>query len=241
MVLQLPERFQIVNGDDYLHAGLHLLPMLGGTAFGCFISGPINKTKNRTSVLAVVSCVLILIGTSLFITVGNAESDMRPQYGFQAIFGLGVGIYFSAATMMSVAQASAENHAVAQGIIAQARVLGGMIGLSISTIILNDLIHAQLAVKIGKDELKLLYQSPLAALDVSPELKAEFGSTYAAAFATNAKVMTGVATVAFVMSLFTLERNPPPIRRHSAGTGADKAVPPSRGTSDVELADMDVV
>ncbi len=137
LIITLPERFQIANGQDYWAAGLHLFPMLGGTAFGCFLTGPINRTANRTDKTAVVASILVLIGTGLFRTLQHADTDLRAQYGFQVVVGLGVGLFFSAATMLTTVQAPSGCHAVAQGVMAQARVLGGMIGLSVFTIVFN--------------------------------------------------------------------------------------------------------
>jgi len=235
LVLTLPERFQIVNSDSFWAAGLHLLPMLGGTGVGCFLNGPINKEKNRTSVMAVVSCVLVLIGTALFTTMQRATADLRPQYGFQAIFGLGVGLFFSAATMMSTAQAPRGDHAAAQGAISQARVLGGAIGLAIFTIIWNNTVQVELAGELTPEQLSVLHQSPTAVVQRWPETQALIRESYAEAFVAMVRNMTGVAAAALFVSVFTLEKDPPLI--HGNFTEV-KEVPASRSNSDVGLDDM---
>lgn len=235
LVLTLPERFQIVNDDNYWAAGVHMFPMLGGTALGCFINGPINAKVNRTSLVSVVSCMLILVGASLFNTLRDADTDIRAQYGFQVVFGLGVGLYFSAATMMSVAQAPKGDHAVAQGAIAQARVLGGAIGLAVATIILNDHVRDELTGKLTQDQLEILYQSPIGLVRRNPELRGAIRDVYAQAFATMIKVVTLVSAAALFISLFTLERRPPPI---TGSLPSSKIVPSGPSTSDVELDDM---
>ena len=235
LVLTLPERFQIANGDNFWTAGFHLFPMLGGTAVGCFINGPINARKNRTSIVAVISCILIFASTSLFNMLQHADTDMRGQYGYQVIFGLGVGLFFSAATIMGTAQAPRRDHAVAQGAIAQARVLGGAIGLAVATIILNDRVQRELIGKLTHTQLDALHQSPIALIQRWPELQALIRETYTASFATMIKVMTVVSGLALLVSICTLERNPPSV--HGELTN-NKNVIPTRGNSEVELHDV---
>ena len=232
LVLTLPERFQIVNGDNYLAAGLHLFPMLGGTAIGCFVNGPLNAEKNRTSQASVVSCVLILIGASLFNTLRDEGTDVRAQYAFQMVFGLGVGLYFSAATMMSVAQAPKGDHAVAQGAIAQARVMGGAIGLAVATIILNGYVQDDLTSRLSQEQLEVLYRSPIALVQQTPELRGAIRGVYAEAFTAMIQVVTGVSGAALFTSIFTLERHPPPIH---GSLPCGKELPSSRSHSEVEL------
>ena len=235
LIITLPERFQIVNGDNYWMAGLHLFPMLGGTALGCFINGPINAKKNRTSLISVISCVLILAGASMFCTLRGAETTITPQYGFQVVFGLGVGLYFSAATMMSVAQAHKADHAVAQGAIAQARVLGGAIGLAVATIILNDHIQDDLVGRLSKTQVEQLHQSPLGLVLLDDNLRHALARTYAQAFATTMQVVTAVSGVALLTSLFTLEKNPPPI---NGGLPCAGSGPSSQSSSEVKLDEV---
>ncbi len=211
MVLSLPQRFQISNGEDYWTAGLHLFPMLGGTGLGCFINGPLNRKTNRTDKMAITSSIIILIGTGLFHTLRHADSDLRGQYAIQVVFGLGIGLFFSAATMMTTAQAPEGCHAVAQGIIAQSRVFGGMIGLSIFTIILNSAVRSELAGQLEPDQLEVLYRSPTTVIDLWPELRGRIRETYAEAFFTMTSVLTGVAALALLVSLATLQHDPPAI------------------------------
>lgn len=131
MIIILPERFQIVNGDDSLMAGIHLLPQLGACAFGSFLAGAISSKRNNTSITLIISSCLQLIGLGLLSTLSSVSTAIEAQYGYQTIFGLGIGLSFASATILTSVRANQTDLAVAQGAIAQARVLGGAIGIAI--------------------------------------------------------------------------------------------------------------
>ncbi|EFX01921.1 major facilitator superfamily transporter multidrug resistance [Grosmannia clavigera kw1407] len=235
LVITVPQRFQIVNGASVFKTGVHLLPMLGGTAGGCLVSGPINAKKNRTAPVVVVSCVFMAVSTSLLATVNRIDYPAGPMYGFLTLFGFGFGLFMSAGTMLSTAQASTGDHAVAQGAISQLRLLGGILGLTSFTIIFNSSIQsADMADGLSPGQLEVLRRSPSALVEMWPELQDLIRGTYCAAFHKMASIMAGVTGLALLVSLGTLEKSPPPIH----GSLADeKAHFPDRGTSDMKLDD----
>ncbi|KAG6013265.1 hypothetical protein E4U43_007407 [Claviceps pusilla] len=175
----LPERFQMVNNQNPLMAGVRILPML--SAFS-----------------------------------GNSETAMA-QYGFQAIFGLGVGLSFSAATIMTNIMATEPNErAPAQGAVAQARVLGGCIGLSLCTILFNMHANRRLSGRLTEEELAMLHRSPLLGLQLPSRLRELVRTVYINAFKIEIEVIALACAAMVIISLFTLEKHPPPIRRLTA-------------------------
>jgi MFS family permease len=196
-----------------LEAGVHILPLLGGCAIGSFLGGAISSRNNNTGYTLVGASTLQLMGIGLMLTV-PAENTSASQYGYQAIFGLGVGLSFSAATIMTNLVASEESErASAQGAVAQARVLGGCIGLSICTVTLNAHINRYLGEELDKEQLDNLLRSPLSGLRLPPDLRELIRHVYANAFREELKVMTGVCAAMVVFSLLALERSPAPLER----------------------------
>jgi hypothetical protein len=110
-------------------AGIHLLPMLGACAFGSFLAGAISSKHNNTSATLAASAGLQLIGVGLLSTLSDVVTAIDAQYGYQAIFGLGIGLSFAAATILTSVRAQSHDLAVGHGMIAQARVFGGAIGI----------------------------------------------------------------------------------------------------------------
>lgn len=236
----LPERFQIVNGQSVLQAGVHILPLLGGCAAGSFLGGAISSRTNNTGFTLVGASALQLLGIGMMLTIPSEAGPSASHYGFQTIFGLGVGLLFSAATIMTNLVAGEESErASAQGAVAQARVLGGCIGLSICTIILNVQIQENLGDGnvLSQKQLADLLRSPLSGLRLPAEQRTLVKRVYANAFRDELKVMTGVCAAMVLFSLLTLERNPAPLARMTVQLKGDQAL--RRGSdSGTELTDI---
>lgn len=219
LTIVIPERFQIVNGEDVLMAGVHILPLLGACAMGSFLGGAISSKRNNTSVTLILASFLQLLGIGLMILVSHADSSPQSQYGFQAIFGLGVGLSFSATTIMTNVMASEDSErASAQGAVAQARVLGGCIGLSICTVVLNEHVNRDLGHVLSGKDLAKLHRTPLSSLDWRPDLRDIVKAVYAGAFAHEMKIMVFVCAATVFISLFCLERHPPPLEQMTTAT-----------------------
>lgn len=117
VIINLPLRFQIVNGDGPIMAGVHLIPMLGSSAFGnnnrfcskdlilyqtgSTIGGILSSRKNLTSYSVIIGSCFVLLGTGLLSTVSHRASISPSQYVYQIIFGFGTGISFSSSVLMT--------------------------------------------------------------------------------------------------------------------------------------------
>lgn len=241
IIITLPERFQIVNGDDALKAGVHLLPMLGATSVGSILGGALSKRKNNTSRTLVAAACFQVLGLGLLTTFDAPSSPLLPQFIYQSIFGLGVGLTFSSATILTKIQAAGRDHAVAQGVMAQVRVLGGAVGLVICNVIFN--VHlGYIEHEFNDVELSELHRSPLALVKQGGPDAQAVRDVFANSFQSMVWVMFWVAVASFVASLCTWEMNPTPLHEldqaAAAGRGPHHKQIGSRGGSDTELEDM---
>lgn len=219
LTIVIPERFQIVNGDNALIAGIHLFPLLCACAIGSFLGGAISSKQNNTSYTLIGSSCLQLIGLGLMTTQSRENSTQPSQYVYQAFFGLGVGLCFSATTIMtSISTAESSEKATAQGAIAQARVLGGSIGLSICTVIFNIHVNRYLEGHLTESQLESLHRSPLSGLQLPIDQRDLVKTVYAGAYAEEIKIMACICSVMVVAAFFTLERHPVPLTRISSGS-----------------------
>ena len=115
-IINLPQRFQVVNGDSPIMAGIHLMPLLCSMAFGKtlsaairslspnirlggFVGGAASSKKNFTSPTLIFATCLILLGCGLCSRLGGSREFYTPTYGYQVILGLGVGLTFSSGTL----------------------------------------------------------------------------------------------------------------------------------------------
>ncbi|KAK3939457.1 putative multidrug resistance protein [Diplogelasinospora grovesii] len=218
LVIEIPERLQIIHGDSALQAGVHLLPMLGCCAFGSFLAGAVSKTKNLSSPTLLVGTVLQVLGISLMYSLANDQADIRPLLGFTAIYGLGVGLCFCASTIIASIEARNDDLAAAQGALAQARVFGGAVGLAACTIIFNAYVQRNLVsggsgpAALSDSDLDQIHRSPLAVLSLaSPEARQEVIGVYMVAFSGQMYAMIAAAALAVLASLCTYRPNAPPL------------------------------
>lgn len=234
----IPERFQIVNRESVLMAGLHILPLLGACAVGSFLGGAISSKRNNTSFTLIGASSLQLLGVGLMSMLTGPDASVSAQYGFQVILGLGVGLSFSAATVMtSILVAERSELASTQGAVAQARVLGGCIGLSICTVIFNTHVNQYLSDHLTSAQREELHRSPLSSLDLPVDLQDLVKNVYAGAFVEEIKIMMLICAAMVVISVFTLERHASPLERLTAAPKVESSS--RRGSdSDTEMNDL---
>lgn len=222
-------------------AGVHLLPMLGATSLGSIIGGALSKTKNNTSRTLVAASCFQITGLGLLTTFDSPSSPLAPQFAYQSIFGLGVGLTFASATILTKIQAAGRDHAVAQGVMAQVRVLGGAVGLVICNMIFNLRLES---ISLSNEARNALHRSPLALVEKGGADSDAVRDVFSDSFQTMVWVMFWVAVASFVASLCTWEMNPTPLQEldeaaaAAVGRGSCHKQLGSRGGSDTELEDI---
>lgn len=133
-IYSLPLHFQIVNGSSPLTAGVALLPLLVSAAIGSMLGG---LTANHHFPALAIANGLIAIGTGLLSTLSNHHGVEHKTYAFEVPLGLGMGLSISTSTLLAALQCESGDLAVAQGIVAQARVLGGSVGIAASSAVVG--------------------------------------------------------------------------------------------------------
>ncbi|TGO35759.1 hypothetical protein BHYA_0147g00240 [Botrytis hyacinthi] len=205
VIYSFPLRFQVVNGKSPLTAGLGLLPMLGSTAIASFLGGMLNGTKNRVFLTLLAGSGLSVIGTSSLSTLSNTEYVEAKTYGFLVFVGLGFGLTVSTVSMLSNYESSIRDHAVAQGITSQARILGGSIGIAASTAILGLAQKTQLTGIMSPEQLASLESS---AKSMSDSQLDSVRQAYSDSFSEDMKVCAIVASVCVLVTVGTWKKNP---------------------------------
>lgn len=207
-IINLPQRFQVVNGDSPIMAGVHLLPLLCAMAFGSFLGGAVSSKKNFTSPTLVFAACLILLGCGLLSTLGGGKEFYKPTYGYELILGFGVGLSFSSATFLANLASKSEDVAAAQGALSQARILGGSIGLSMSTIVLNNKLNNGLAGVLDPARIKSLEQSLNNISTLSPANQGLVAQMYTDAFNEQMRICTYLSAAAVLAAITTYQKNP---------------------------------
>ncbi|TVY40402.1 Efflux pump, partial [Lachnellula subtilissima] len=137
VMFALPIRMQVVDHKTALMAGISLLPMLGTIAVGSMLGGAINGNRDFKFPTLVVGTIFMTIGCAALSTLGAEGGVQGGIYGFQVFVGLGFGVLISTVSMSTSLECEIRDNTVAQGIIAQVRILGGSLGIAASTSILG--------------------------------------------------------------------------------------------------------
>ncbi|KAL2016161.1 hypothetical protein VTK56DRAFT_4129 [Thermocarpiscus australiensis] len=198
-IYAFPLRFQVVYGRSTLQAGLMLLPMLAASAIGTTLAGAINGKQNRLFETLVTACLLMIMGCALE-TTASSDGGLEPKVlGFLVFIGLGYGLSASGSTMLAGLEAPIWEHASAQGIIAQVRILGGSIGIAASSAVLGAKTRGELGDGSVSPELLAHLASDPASF--SPEQWAGIRRVYTDALREDMIVCCAVLAAAVVCTL----------------------------------------
>ncbi|EPE26442.1 MFS general substrate transporter [Glarea lozoyensis ATCC 20868] len=205
IIYSLPTRIQVVNGKSQLIAGLSLLPMVGTVAIASTVAGVINTKRNLIFPILLASAIFSTIGAATLSTLENVENVEAKIYGFQVFIGLGFGLMVSTTSIGGMLECQFRDNTVAQGIIAQVRVLGGSIGIAASTAILGVNEHRSLSNMVTSQQLATLQDS---LPHMTPEQVHAVKQAYSDAFAESMKVCAALGGMGVLASLVCWRRNP---------------------------------
>ncbi|KXJ95213.1 major facilitator superfamily domain-containing protein [Microdochium bolleyi] len=197
IIFAFPLRSQIVNGKSAMIAGLLLIPMLFANAIGVAVSTVLLRRRNNTTAALMLAAGLTMVGTGLLTTLSSEPELEAKAFGFLVFVGLGFGISISTTTMTAALEPNPEDHASAQGLIAQLRVLGGSLGIAASSAVLGTKLGPELA-HVSPDQLVSASITP-SALETVRQLASD-------AYRINMQVCTIVAGLAAVTALASWRR-----------------------------------
>ncbi|MCJ1476256.1 hypothetical protein MMC13_004922 [Lambiella insularis] len=217
VIIELPERLQIVSGKTPQSAGIALLPLLGASAVSSGIGGYLSSGRGNRSFCT-------LTGASAFTLLGSA-SIPPSLYGYEVLLGLGLGgalvstivtVKLSArledaGTPLSFPPLSPPSFptpptltqppASAQGLLSQSRLLGGNIGLALATFILSAHLTADLADILTPQQISALLASLNALQSFTPVEVAAVAASFARASRTQLLACVGVAAAGLLLGV----------------------------------------
>ncbi|KAJ5248561.1 hypothetical protein N7468_000012 [Penicillium chermesinum] len=143
-----------INGRSGLNSGICILPFTLTIAFGSGLTGGLTaRGRIPPIVVLLVATTLQVLGIGLLYSVPvNAHLPARI-YGYQILAGLGTGL--SLTTLLNIVPFLVEGSAlaVALGGVTQLRILGGAVGVSIATNLLNNTARTILATQLPLDSI----------------------------------------------------------------------------------------
>ncbi|VBB84036.1 Putative Protein similar to transporter C3H1.06c of Schizosaccharomyces pombe [Podospora comata] len=213
-VYAFPIRFQVVHGKSPLEAGLMLLPMLASSAIGTVTASLVNngciagQKKPRFFETFLLACLTMLIGCAAQTTLGDTDDGSITGFdakdvGLLSLIGFGFGMSACGATMFINLESPIGDHASAQGIITQFRILGGSIGIAVSSAMFGGKLRPSTTTEMSSLVLAHIV-SPTP--DFSDDDWAAVRKVYTSALREDMKVCCGVLAAAVVCSLFVYRR-----------------------------------
>lgn len=110
LIFAIPLRFQIVNLNTPLQAGINLLPYLGSMAFGTMCGGAVSAFKNRVCGTFVVASICMLIGAGALSTLPTDFEISAGAYGYQTVVGFGIGLTLSNVSLFTSLECDFRDH-----------------------------------------------------------------------------------------------------------------------------------
>ncbi|CZT12847.1 related to multidrug transporter [Rhynchosporium agropyri] len=205
VIFALPLRLQVVNGKSQLVSGVALLPTLAAVAITSSIGGMMNSKRDLIWPTLLAGSLFMVIGCACLSTLDNVPQIQAKMYGFQVFVGLGFGLMVSTVSMGASLECELRDRTVAQGIIAQARVLGGSIGIAASTAILSKMRHRYLSNILTTPQLLNLEAS---SRSLTPAQHLAVQTAYSTSFSESMKVCAAVSGACVLATLITFRRTP---------------------------------
>nr|POE90701.1 efflux pump mlce [Quercus suber] len=216
-------------------AGIHLLPTVIAVAIGAAIGGLISMQKNFTFYTILAGNALILIGAGIYSVTPISLKVPHVLYGSQVIAGLGCGLTFCCTTMIISLTAEFQDHALGQGLVAQARIVGGTLGVAMSTAVFGNRISSLTDV-LTAQQISTLYRNTGFISQLSLAQQVAVRQAFALAFNDALRICTYVSAVSLVVSFFTWQKHPPSIQERKDQLEAAMLNVPETSNADFEMA-----
>ncbi len=134
-VMYLPQFMEKLLGWSALKAGAGLLPMMAIFGLSSFAAGPLYERWGGKRVI--VTGAACLPAGMLLLSLLRADSAYAILLPGLLVLGIGVGLFYSAATTFAIGTLDESRASLAGGILYMFQVAGGSIGLGIATTIVS--------------------------------------------------------------------------------------------------------
>ncbi|KAI9706730.1 MAG: hypothetical protein M1820_004700 [Bogoriella megaspora] len=202
IVVQIPERFQVLNHLSPFQAGVRLLPfiitipivgMVGAIVVSRF------KIKYTYGLLFGTACQIA--GAALFLQLPNTTHIDPAEYGYQVLLAIGLGLNNSILSISVPQMVEKDLIPSALGAGMQFRYLGAAVGLGVLTAAFNGYIQPQLTSLLGPDEASRILHSTQVVSQLSPAVQSTVQEIFGVAFNLQWKALLGFISAEVVAAL----------------------------------------
>jgi EmrB/QacA subfamily drug resistance transporter len=201
LVVLIPIDFQLSGGVSANEAGMHLIPMTGGTVIGSFVSGQLITRIGRYRIFPIIGSSMQTLACLAIAYVGLGHSPVRDTV-LTLLLGMSFGSQLSPMTVTVQNALDSRDTGIGMSCMMFFRLMGGAFGVAfLSTVLIGRLSAGALAVPghevLGPEPGIALFHLHERGRDLPPELMRGLAASIHDAFST-------VFLVAAVIAAFTV-------------------------------------
>ena len=136
-MLYLPQFMLKVLGYSPIGAGAAMLPMMATFAVVSFVSGPLYE-RLGAKLLVTVGSGCIALGPFLISIASEVDTGFAAMIPGLILLGLGIGLFYPAATTAGVTSVDESRRSLAGAIIYMFQIAGGSVGLGLTTTVFTE-------------------------------------------------------------------------------------------------------
>ncbi|TVY75996.1 Efflux pump FUS6 [Lachnellula suecica] len=209
LTFQIPQRFQTVNGDSALKAGVRLIAFGLIAPFGSTVSAIIvGKTRIPPIYILILGGFLEIVGTVGLSKSPSGYEIWPTQYAFQVIAGLGVGCFNAILMLMVPVVVKKQELAIGTAAITQFRVLGGTIGLAIVISAMNRTIRPDLLQVLSPEQVNSVLDTTSIIKSFPSEVQTIVRTIFGRGYNLQMEIMVGFAVAQLPSTLLMWTRTP---------------------------------
>jgi hypothetical protein len=221
LTIMLPTRFVVSNFLTIPEMVLHMAPFVIAFAIGTSTCGLLLKRPMFTSIRPIIGWVLVFVGNGLLMAIDD-DYDVDPKMsGYLMLVGLGTGIACASCTFGGKSQARkviqtselltkptatlhcrAQDTAIVQGLVAQARVHGGLFATAGFSSIFNRQLLSHLGGELTAEQIVRIPVNHRSLDSLTTLQKYEVRRNFMAAFSETVGYVAVSATVGIGISIF---------------------------------------
>ena len=223
-IVELPLRFQAVNGLTSFDAGIRLLPFAFFSPFGAAISSvAASKFKVSPILLLLFGATFQTIDIVLLSTLSTSKHIQPAQYGFEVLAAIGIGSNIVVLLLMTPAVLEDRDRgrpisiscggkklivriAIGTGAITQFRVMGGTIGLAIVASVLDGWLRSRLPLVLSPQQIDNVLRSAGAIRRFEPAVQDAVRVIFAQGFNLQFRILIGFTVAQFPVTLLIWQK-----------------------------------
>ncbi|KAI1204357.1 putative MFS multidrug transporter [Annulohypoxylon truncatum] len=211
-VIQIPQRFQYVNGQTATRAGILLLPLTLVSPTTALVAGSlVGRHRLWAPALTILGGCLNLVGITLMSTLPVDNAVPGAQFGYQVIIGMSLGLMTPTLLYILKVEVPEKEMAGAMGVGNMGRTLGGCIGLAICGSLLQSELNKELPKFLTPQQIQAITASSGSAAQVlTPEQLIRVGRVYGDGFDLEFKgliAFAGLSVITAVLLWFSHTRS----------------------------------